>query len=200
MEIDFKDIRTLTRRLEKAAGGGFKRGMRRAFFSTLRASKTEVKRAIVKTYNLSQKRASQDLKTGKVDPSNLRFSVYGDRKPVGLASFSGTSHRKSGVSARIMKVGGRTIYKGAWLGHGLAGERQGGGKLALRRVPGSGKRRMKKGRYAGSGIKRQPIEALQGPSVGAMLENDKTVDRLVTFAAGKYTTELERQIKVAIRG
>ena len=169
--------------------------MRRAFLSTLRGSKTEVKRAVVASYNLSQKRAGEGLKTGRADVNNLRFSVYGDRTPVGLASFTGTSQRKSGVSARIKKGAGREIVKGAWIGRGV-----GGGKSAFRRVPGSAKRKMKKGRYAATTIKRQPIEALKGPSVGAMLENDKTVDRLLKFAAGKYTTELERQIKVALRG
>lgn len=200
LQIDFSEIRKLQKRLEDVAGSKFQRGMRRAFNSTIRGSKTEAKRAIASRYNISQKRIAKDLRITKVKISDLEFTVEGDRQPPTLASFSGTSERKTGVGARLLKKGGRKLYRGAWLGQGLAGERLGGPRLALRRIKGKAKRRTTKGRYAGTGILRQPIAALYGPSIGAMLEHDQTVERLVSFAADKYEAELLRQLKVALRG
>lgn len=197
MEIDFREIRSLQRRLDQAAGPKFDRYMRRAFNSTVRASKTEAKRAIGKRYNLPAKRIDKGLKLAKVIPSEFRFSIQGDRQPVSLTSFNSTKQlKRNGVSFKLLRAGARKRNQKGFIAAGLAGDRVGGNRLAFVRVPGK-RRTMKAGRYRGK--VRQVIKSLKGPSVGAMLEDTGTVDHIVTFAAGKYAAELDRLIKVAIK-
>lgn len=193
MEIDFKDIRKLSRRLEKASRNS-DRQFRRALLSTRRGSLTSAKRAIASTYNLPQKQIGKHLGLGWADIQNLKFSIYGIRLPLNLIAFSGTSQRKAGASVRILRSGSRKIHKSAWLGPNLGGKR-----LVLRRVPKSKKRLMRAGRYRNTNVLRQPIEELKGPSVGSMLENSQTVEAITTFAHRKYAAELDRLIKVAIK-
>lgn len=183
MDVDFREIRQLERALSRAAGPESRRALNRAFSSTLRASKTVTKRIIAGggeypgRYNVSQRVVGQRLRVGNVDRRNFRFSVYGNYSPLNLAEFKGARQlKRSGVKARILKRGAPKSYRRSFMTESP--------RTAFQRV----------------GRSRLPIRPLVGPSVGAMLTNDETVDGLSDFALEKYESELARLMRVALRG
>jgi hypothetical protein len=48
------------------------------------------------------------------------------------------------------------------------------------------------GRYAGTGIKREPLDAKYGPSVAQMLRKDGRSDRLAEYGRGLLASEIQR--------
>lgn len=126
--------------------------------------KTEASRAIRERYNLSASRVREGLTmVSNVDGIALK----GEGRPLGLQHFDArvSKGKARQVSVRVLKAGGRKNIKGGFMAQGLV----------WRRDLKKGKVYPKKGRYVGTGIKRQPLEKLPGPSVGAMLLNDNTV-------------------------
>ena len=126
-------------------------------------------REIRSVYNIKKARLDAGLKLTKValatswENSAVIISARG--KPLGLQNFGARQTRK-GVTVLVRKDRGRKVVEGGFMGkgvsfgeHGLGAGGIGTTNLIWKRT-GDAKRPMSKGRYAGTGILREPIQKL----------------------------------------
>lgn len=188
LKTDFRAQKRVRKQLT-AAAQRYPKAIAQGMVSARRSSRTIVRRAIQEERNLKVRRINQDLTDKSEGP--LAFSITGSREPISLASY-GARRRKTGLRVQILKSSAPKIIRGGFLVKGR--------KDLPPFIRQGAKRKMKKGRYAGTGIKRQPLKALHGPSIADAMSksltrryvaaqiknaiNDQT-DRAITRAVGK---------------
>lgn len=187
--VDSRELIALQRKLD-AVSKNTRRDMGRALSSTQRATRTETTRAAADQYTASTRRIGQGTKVSKVDTANLSFTITGTRKTIPLENFKHRFSKRAGITAQVLKSGGAKRIPTAF--KVTAGNFGGGGSKA---------RIFQRARLAGGGqVGRLPINALQGPSVADMYANPQLVERVGKFALNKLSTEITRQLEVALRG
>lgn len=192
IKVESSDINRLARYLATLSKQPEKI-LRRVSTSAGRATQTFAGRAIVKVYTAKVRRVQQGLRTIAAK-EGIGFILRGYRSPIGLHNFAYNASRARGVAVQVKRGGGKKHIRGAFAApaRNFAGSLSPGEPI----VTDVSTVRI----FTRSTYKRLPINALFGPSVADMLVNSVTNEAIFKFGTDKITSELQRQIEVAIRG
>ena len=163
-------------------------------------------REIRDTYNIKKARLDAGLKLTKVAASatweNAAVIISARGKPPGLQNFGARQTRK-GVTVLVRKDRGRKIVQDGFMGKGVSFGEHGRGAgetgtvdLIWKRT-GETKRPMSKGRYAGTGILREPIQKLNMTDTVGMMNviGSASVKKIVESKMGQiFDHELEWEL------
>jgi hypothetical protein len=163
-----------------AAARNLPKIQQRAIGTLRRRLPVQARRDIQAEYALAAARINKDLGVGNI-AGGLRLTGY--FRGIGLRNFAARQTRP-GVTASVFR-GQRTLREGTFMAPLLNG-----GVQVVRRE--GEPRLMTKGRYAGK--KRQPLVVEYGPSVAQMLRKGRRPERLVDFARGLLSNEVDRQL------
>ena len=130
------------------------------------------------------------IRTPTAGEPRIVFEVRG--QGIALREF-GARQTRRGVSVLVLRGGGRKIVKGAFMARGY------GGNLQVFQRTGQAKRLMKAGRYAGTGIRREPIEKLYGPDVYSQYVKDAIQQVGANTWRDRLPIELDRESEFALR-
>jgi hypothetical protein len=182
--IDKRALDRLSARFE-ALGANAKRELERSIISVRRATGTESRRAVSATYSLTQQYVStvQRIRPG----GSLGFVISGVNRPIPAVHYGARALARGGVAVAFRR-GRRVVIESAF-----AGEAPQGGRKLWQRT-GDPKRIATKGRYAGRGIRREPIDVLVGPSPADHLRNRAVRERLNGFFVRRLNNEVSRRL------
>ena len=184
IRIDVKaEVEAAQKNLDDLQKRQVRRAAARALNRTGQQVRTRAVRDTAKTMGLTGKRVREAITLFKANPNALHAEVKAKGQPISLKEFKARQTRK-GVTAKIM--GERTLYRHRFMIQSLGGhvfEREGEKRLA------------KKGRYAGTNIKRQPIRKLWGPSVPAVFLMDNINKALRDHAGERWRLNFDRELQ-----
>lgn len=176
LDID-TDFNKVNKMLSGMAKKEVSRAAARAINRTLPAIKKEAAPELLKQLGvgigITQAGLRKAMKIKRARANNLIGMIITSGRRLPLIRF-GARKVKTGVTHTAW--GKRQTLQGAFIAQGTGAR----GKQVFKRTGGS-KRLMTKGRYAGTGIKREPIEKKYGPSIpGEFLDKDvlKAMDRI----------------------
>lgn len=120
-------------------------------------------------------------------------AVFSTGKRIGLGRMNARWDRRKAGASFINKRGVRTIVPGAFI------VSRPGGKLVYKRIKGAEKVIPKRGRYAGKGIKRQPLVKLKGPSIPKVFSRKYIQKEIAILIEKSWSIEMNRSIGVNLR-
>jgi len=162
-----------------------------------------INRALTATRTASSKHARQrytasagDIRKSfslrRANRSRQEGLALSSGRPIPLSRF-GARETRSGVSVRVRKDRGRQTIDRSFRGRGsLRGTR------VFRRT-GEPKRPARTGRWKGTGVNREPIEQLFGPSVPQMIQNIGVQNQVLGRAEDVYLNTLDNELRRRLR-
>lgn len=159
---------------------------KRALATVRRRMIPQAKRDIYAEYNVKAKTIGQGLRIRDV-PDGIK--LIGKGTGINRINFGATwSPRfRGGARWRTYRGGGIENNGSAFIAVSSKGMR-----LAFARRAGAGKISQHSGRYANTGIKREPLTGMFGPSVATMLRSGRRPERLAEFAIRILAAEQRR--------
>jgi hypothetical protein len=155
----------------------------------------EARRDIQQEYALPAQRIMQGL---RVRNAGDGVELTGFKRGVGLINFRVRGGlRGKPVQAAVRRDEAMSDRFGAFIARAPNGSQQVFVRASARTRGQYGlkpeKQETTKGRYAGTGIKREPLDVLYGPSVAQMLGRPERIERLTGFGQRIVRDEIERQ-------
>lgn len=203
--VDLSGLRSALE-FARAAPGRVEQVLQRTRSTLSRRLVVEARRDIQTEYALPAKRISEGL---RARPIAEGVELTGSARGVGLINFRVRGgQRGKPVQAAVRKDEALSDRPGAFVARAPNGAMQvfvrasfrfrsyggpGNYRNAAFRVGAPEKRETNQGRYAGTGIKREPLDVLYGPSVAQMLRRPERIDRLNDFSRRIVRDEIERQ-------
>ena len=159
----------------------------RAASTLVRRLKPEAVRDIKSTHNLPAARIRENVDVRLVGNA---VELIGAARGVTLASYGAKWTKATGVRVTTEIDEGVKVFRHMFIRPGLSNNR-----LVFQRRRGE-KVEPKKGRYAGTGIKREPLDAKYGPSIATALRDRSRAERLEKFSMNVLAAEARRLVGV----
>jgi hypothetical protein len=150
----------------------------RAINSTLAGVRTDAVDEVYKVLNLTKTRIRKDFKVTKANAAVPKGKVTASGKPVGLASFSGTSQRAKGTSVKVNRLGQRTIIKHAFLAE-------------IKNANNVWRRILKPGGPKGKRVARLPIDRLTGPRIEDIIAKPAVMSTVMDKAGARFAANID---------
>lgn len=159
-----------------------------------RAASTAASKGARKRYTVKAAAVKESLKVERASYKRPDALILSQGAPIPLSRFDVRSYKRGPMKARVRKGGPKRPIPGAFRGSGSLPSSR-----VFRRVPGAAKRVPSKGRFSGTGVKRQPIEQMFGPSVPQMIGNTEVerevIDRAEEVFGQRLFHELQRRLE-----
>lgn len=138
-------------------------------------TRTQISKAVRENYNARVAAVNKAVKVTRARIGGKEAFVIGAGARIPFKGFSPKWLGRGGVSILIKKSSGRQRIKQAFSIPGANGH-------VFVRTAGAPKRIMTRGRYAGTGIKRQPIHIMRSIAIPQMIKNPQVLERILANA------------------
>lgn len=172
VRLDRAELNQLKRELA-GVKNGVPRAMSAAVNRSLTTGRTLISKSVRDVATIKAGDVKDAMKIKRASVANPKGSIRIDHKPISLSKFT-ISQKKPGVSARVWKGSGRTLYK-----HAFIATMRSGHKGVFRRV----------------GRNRLPIKEIYGPTPEGLLRKRPALLESIKAAIGDaFRKNLESQV------